>query len=88
MGDTAERSEVNESGRMEVAPSGGEKEEHRVRTHDRTPPLRNGFQTFQRPPHPEERPCGGWGVQVRVLEGDQGTEAEPVGWEPSAEPGS
>ncbi len=30
--------------------SGGEREKHRARTPDRTPPLRNGFQTFHQKP--------------------------------------
>ncbi len=33
-------------GRREVATSGGERDRRRAWTHDITPPLRNGFQTF------------------------------------------
>ncbi len=85
-------------GGQEMVTSGGERKKCRARTHDRTPPLRNGFQTFSSA-HPGGRQSGGgamgWGGdqvhvlegdQVCVLEGDLGTEATPAGCRPRAEP--
>ncbi len=51
-------------GGQEMVTSGGEGKKCRARTHDRTPPLRNGFQTFPSA-HPGGRESGGramgWG---------------------------
>ncbi len=38
-----------------MATSGGEREERQAWTHDRTPPSRNGFQTFPQNRNPKVR---------------------------------
>ncbi len=56
-------------GEREMATSGGEREERQAWTHDRTPPSRNGFQTF---PKTEIQKFG------RELERGEGWRARPM----------
>ncbi len=57
-------------GEREMATSGGEREERQAWTHDRTPPSRNGFQTFPQNRNPKVREGvgkgGGMAGQARV----------------------
>ncbi len=61
-------------GRREVATSGGERDRSRAWTHDITPPLRNGFQTFPNAQQGEQQGewregiGGGGDVQAHVEE--------------------
>ncbi len=57
-------------GRREVVTSGGERDRRQAWTHDITPPLRNGFQTFSSAQQ-GERQSGGGGSRGRGP-GDRG----------------
>ncbi len=49
-----------------MATSGGEREERQAWTHDRTPPSRNGFQTFPKNRNPKVREGVGKGEGWRA----------------------
>ncbi len=64
-------------GRREVVTSGGERDRRQAWTHDITPPLRNGFQTFSSAQQ-GERQSGGGGVEEEGLETEADTGARVV----------